>query len=107
MQLKGSVRRMRSFAVGLALAVVATGCSGGGEAKKEGSADTGGDLVGLFRVDSGDCTAGGVTKGSYFRMVNPGGTAKDGPFVTNGDSTCKDKTWSALFAGTDGGLKTG
>ena len=107
MQLKGPDRQVRSFVIGLALVVVATGCSGSGDAKKEGGAETSEALVGLFRLDPGDCTTGGVTKGSYFRMVNPGGKPKDGPFVTNGDSTCKDKTWSALVAGTDGGLRTG
>jgi hypothetical protein len=45
--------------------------------------------------------------GSYFRMVQSGGTVAAGPFVPNADSTCSDKAYSPLAPGTDGGLKTG
>ncbi len=65
-----------------------------------------GELSGLFAIDAGDCASGTVTSGSYFRMVNPGGTLDEGPFVPNGDSSCSDQTWNALAAGTAGGLDT-
>lgn len=65
------------------------------------------ELVGLFKVDAGTCTDAGVTAGSYFRMVQAAGTLADGPFITNGDSTCGDTTWNVLLPGTDGGLRTG
>jgi hypothetical protein len=65
------------------------------------------NLVGLFKVDAGACTDAGVTAGSYFRMVQAGGTLADGPFITNSDSACGDKTWNPLEPGTDGGLRTG
>ncbi len=65
------------------------------------------NLTGLFAVDGGECAAAGITKGSYFRMVNPGGDPSTGPFVTNADSSCIDKTWTLLLPGTDGGLRTG
>ncbi len=67
----------------------------------------GGPLVGTFEVDPGECADAGVTSGSYFRMVQSGGTLEDGPFIDNADSTCADTTWTALVAGTDGGLVTG
>lgn len=63
-------------------------------------------LVGLFAVDAGTCDASG-SAGSWFRMVQPGGTIAAGPFVTNGDSSCADQTVTLLTPGSDGGLKTG
>ena len=70
------------------------------------SAQTTGALTGPFALTAGTC-AGGSASGSYFRMVQPSGTAKDGPFVTNGDSTCADQTYTLLSPGTDGGFTTG
>jgi hypothetical protein len=65
------------------------------------------DLVGVFKIDPGTCSDAGVTAGSWFRMVQGGGTLDAGPFVPNGDSSCGDKTWNPLLPGTDGGLRTG
>lgn len=65
-----------------------------------------GDLVGLFAIDAGACTDGSVT-GSYFRMLQPGGTMEEGPYIENFDSACDDFTYSLLTPGTDGGLITG
>lgn len=64
-------------------------------------------LVGLFGVAPGQCAGGGAPTGSYFRMVQSGGTADAGPFVSNGDSTCGDQTFTALTPGSNGGLTTG
>lgn len=94
------------FAALIAIVAIAGACSQKPDTKKE-SAPTSGELKGLFRIEEGVCTEGAVTKGSYFRMINPGGKPDTGPFVTNGDSQCKDKTFSPLSPGTDGGLKTG
>ena len=66
-----------------------------------------GDLVGLFAVDSGSCADGTTPVGSYFRMVQPGGDAAEGPFIENFDSGCSDTTYSVLNAGSDGGLMIG
>lgn len=67
-----------------------------------------GELVGLFRIEPGTCDAnGGVTAGSYFKMIEVGGVAGDGPFVKNGDSPCGDKSFSPLLPGDAGGLLTG
>ena len=64
------------------------------------------ELVGVFSITPGACGDGGAT-GSYFRMVQPGGTNEAGPFVANGDVPCPDKTWTLLSPGGDGGLRTG
>jgi hypothetical protein len=64
------------------------------------------ELVGTFRITAGRCS-GGTASGSYFRMVQPTGSTKDGPWVDNGDSACADGTYTPLSPGTDGGLVTG
>lgn len=77
----------------------------GGSGATSGDASTA-PLVGLFRVEAGRCEANGAS-GSTFRMVQPNGTVAAGPFVSNGDSPCPDKSWTTLSPGTDGGLRTG
>ncbi|MBW3536550.1 MAG: hypothetical protein KY395_02100 [Actinobacteria bacterium] len=61
-------------------------------------------LVGTFRISAGRCSAG--VSGSYFRMIQPGGSSA-GPFVSNNDSPCANKSYTALRPGSDGGLVTG
>mgnify|MGYP000601396485 CR=1 FL=1 len=63
------------------------------------------NLLGLFAVNEGAC-ANGETTGSYFRMIQPGGTPDEGPYVANGDSSCDDKTFSLMEPGSAGGLST-
>lgn len=69
--------------------------------RTEIAATQGSELAGLFRIKKGVCASAGVTGGSYFRMYDPGGG-----LVTNGSSSCGDKTWTPLSPGTDGGLST-
>src|SRR2546421_2397723 len=41
---------------------------------------TGGETMsGTFRLTAGSCT--GAVRGSYFRMIQPGGSASSGPYV--------------------------
>ena len=98
----------RSIA-GALLAVVAlvAGACGDDGGDKSSSADGVDELVGLFKLDPGACTDAGVTSGSSFRMINPGGKAGEGPYISNGDSPCGDKTFSPMFPGSDGGLRSG
>lgn len=63
-------------------------------------------LEGTFVITAGTCSDSGAPNGSYFRMVQPGGTA-DGPYVTNGDSECDSGEATVLAPGTDSGLITG
>lgn len=94
------------------VAMLGAGCTGG----DPGAApDRNGDtrtteaaLEGLVRLAPGRCgDGGGVTSGSWFRMVQSNGTIEDGPFVPNGDSPCEDTTWQPLTPGSDGGLRLG
>ncbi len=64
-------------------------------------------LVGTFNLQSGSCASGET--GSYFRMILPG-EAINGPdssYISNGNSTCSDKTYTLLSPGSQGGLVTG
>ncbi|MGD0392892.1 MAG: hypothetical protein ABSC41_09620 [Acidimicrobiales bacterium] len=63
-------------------------------------------LTGVFHLTAGHDAGSGAT-GSYFRMINPGGTVKAGPFFTNTYSTATDKTYTLLRPGAAGGLATG
>lgn len=114
--------RTKTLARGLlllaALLLVAAGCGDDGDDDADGaatettSADTAatgfeGDLTGTFEITAGVCADGAVTEGSFFRMVQPGGGVEDGPFIDNADSICGDTTYTALEAGSDGGLVSG
>ncbi len=86
----------------VALAVVAA-IAGPASASKSSKPKA---LKGTFALTAGADSAGAVT-GSYFRMVQSGGTPTAGPFVPNGDSAATDKSYTLLAPGTDGGLTTG
>ena len=94
-----------------AAVVLVAGACGGDDGGAEAGDETGNggatELVGLFKIEAGVCDTAGVTKGSYFRMIQPGGKPGEGPYVPNGDSPCGDKTWAPMKPGSDGGLKTG
>jgi hypothetical protein len=94
-------------AAGALLALVVTACGGSSHGPGSGGAAHGGTaLSGLLGIAAGAC-AGGQPTGSYFRMVTPTGRVGSGPYVSNADSTCRDKTVTLLAPGTDGGLRLG
>jgi len=64
-------------------------------------------LSGTFKLAPGSYSSTGGPKGSYFRMVTPGGSPQSGPFFSNPDSTAGDSTYTLVRPGTDGGLATG
>lgn len=94
----------RATTLFLALLIVAPAC--GGDGKKEGTGASQ-ELAGVLRIAAGECADAGVTGGTYFRMVQPGGTPGKGPFVTNTDSPCGDQTWTPMKPGSEGGLLMG
>ena len=65
-----------------------------------------GKLLGTFTIDPGSCSASGRAGGSYVRLVVPSGALEKGPFLSDPDSTCTDKSYILLNPGTDGGLNT-
>jgi hypothetical protein len=91
----------------LATAVLVAGACGGDDGDKKQAGSGAEPLVGLFKIDGGQCSTAGVTSGSSFRMINPGGKLGEGPFISNGDSSCGDKTYSPMSPGSDGGMRIG
>lgn len=65
-----------------------------------------GELVGLLSLTPGAYENGEVS-GSWFRMVQPGGTPADGPFMPNGDSPVEAGAATLLQPGSAGGLQAG
>jgi hypothetical protein len=58
-------------------------------------------LVGTFRLDPGVSYIDGRHRGTWFQMRTPGNS-----FLVNGDSTSRNKEYTLLNPGTDGGLRT-
>jgi len=66
-------------------------------------------LVGTFKLAPGAYSASAGASGSYFRMLDPGGTlnGSDSNYVINTSSTASDQTYTLLDPGAEGGLETG
>jgi hypothetical protein len=75
-------------------------------ASEAGAQTQGKALVGTFKLAPGTCQSFSVT-GTYFRMINPAGSIAKGPFFSNPDSLCSNKTYTLAVPGTQGGLVTG
>ena len=66
------------------------------------------DLVGTFRIAAGACDPVTRTvKGSWFRLIYPGGNTKTGYFFENTASACYEKSYTVVSPGGQGGLATG
>ena len=94
-------RALAVLAASLVFATAACGSSGSGHKQSAGT-----KLVGTFKLTAGHCDASGAT-GTYFRMIDPGGTIAHGKFFGNPDSKCTDKSFTVERPGSDGGLVTG
>lgn len=94
----------RAFAVVLAAtAVLAAGC---GNDDSDKAATGSEQLVGLMRFTPG-AVSGNTVSGTWFRMVQPGGTPENGPYMPNGDSPARGGSTTLLEPGTAGGLRVG
>jgi hypothetical protein len=95
--------RVRAIAAAVltATALVLTGCSS--DTAKPAASE---QLVGLLRFTPGS-VAGDTVAGTWFRMVQPGGTPEKGPYMPNGDSPAQGGSTTLLEPGTAGGLRTG
>ncbi len=85
--------------------LVGPGCSSG-ESDTKSDAVTPEELIGLFRFTPGT-VEGGVVSGTWFRMVQPGGTVEAGPYMPNGDSAVPGGEATLLEPGSEGGLRSG
>ncbi|MFT3899294.1 MAG: hypothetical protein QM728_03490 [Gordonia sp. (in: high G+C Gram-positive bacteria)] len=94
-------RLPKAVSVLAALAVAAaplTACAGSGGSD--------GELVGLFRFTPGAEKDGKLT-GTWFRMLQPGGTVDNGPYMANANSPADGGKATLLEPGTSGGLRSG
>lgn len=62
-------------------------------------------LTGLFKITAGAFDSASGVRGSYVRLILPGGSADKGPFFSNPSS--KAGTHTLFGPGTDGGMLTG
>lgn len=96
----------RTLAAALAtLAVLATTAACGG---KDGAQTShrGTELVGLLKLTPGS-VKGGKVSGTWFRMVQVGGSVANGPYMKNADSPADGGEVTLLQPGTSGGLRLG
>ncbi|RZI84463.1 MAG: hypothetical protein EOO67_16705 [Microbacterium sp.] len=98
--------RSRLLLVAASTALAAAALAGCGDSDPAPQVGAGTALVGTFRLDPGRCTADGA-EGTYFQMINRGGTAEAGPYFGNPDSPCADKSLNPQDPGSDGGFVTG
>ncbi|MEU6564063.1 hypothetical protein [Nocardia nova] len=96
-------RRALPLLVVAIAALPLSGCSGGGDTGKPAASEP---LVGLFRLTPGAAQGNTVT-GTWFRMVQPGGTPDQGPYMPNGDSPAQGGSTTLLAPGAGGGLRSG
>ncbi|WP_228785974.1 hypothetical protein [Nocardia terpenica] len=104
----GNRIRVRALATGMVvLATMASalaGCSSSGSGSPSAVGPE--PLIGLLRFTPGS-VRGDTVSGTWFRMVQPGGTPDRGPYMPNGDSPAQAGATTLLEPGTAGGLRTG
>lgn len=100
----GVIRRGLIVLIALSLASCSERSSSNAATSK--FADERGRLVGVFGIDAADCNDSPVPRGSYFRLLEPGGVSGGGPYTSVYESNCVDQTYIPLEPGLDGGLST-
>jgi hypothetical protein len=109
---RNSRRNSLVLAAATLAVLITAACGSSGAAKSGDSAGPTSDmsggtpLVGTFALSAGTCSSAGAS-GTYFRMIDPGGSIAKGKFFTNPDSTCADKSYTPAGPGTAGGFVTG
>lgn len=108
-------RRVLRTGLGLALLLAAgsvVACSSDEEGSPSPAGGEGlasvedGELIGLFRLTAGAVDGDEIT-GTWFRMLQPGGDAEDGPYMVNANSPADGGEATLLTPGTSGGLRSG
>jgi len=94
--------KLRSVLTALVLAIAAAGCGNSDDT----DSSRGTELVGLVTLTPGAAKGSELT-GTWFRMVQIGGTAAKGPYMRNANSTADGGQATLLKPGTSGGLRLG
>ncbi|MET3961523.1 hypothetical protein ABIE44_001457 [Marmoricola sp. OAE513] len=98
--------RNRALALSAALALAVTGLAGCDGTDEKASSSKGTELVGIVKLAPGSFEDGKLS-GTWFRMVQLGGTVAKGPFMVNGNSQADGGKATLLAPGTSGGLRLG
>lgn len=97
------MKRARMALAVAALAFLSAGCDVG-EPKVVAAKD--GELVGLLHLTPG-AAHGHQLSGTWFRMLQPGATVANGPYMRNADSKADHGDATPLAPGVSGGLRLG
>ena len=100
------MRRAVVAIAALIITLTAAGCSSGSKTSDAAAGGGKHELVGVFRLTPG-AVSGANTTGTWFRMLQPGGNAKSGPYMINADSPADGGQATLLQPGASGGLRTG
>jgi hypothetical protein len=103
---RSSATRWVAAGAALAATLAVASCSGAGSGSGSSADGAGTPLVGLFRLTAGHAHGKQIT-GTWFRMLQPGGTVGGGPYMVNADSPADGGRVTLLKPGRSGGLRTG
>lgn len=103
MTIRTSTLRVLTAALATSLVLGTAACSGG---KDSAGSTRGTELVGLLKLAPGSVKGGKVT-GTWFRMVQVGGSVESGPYMKNADSPADGGEATLLKPGTSRGLRLG
>ncbi|MGW4243237.1 hypothetical protein [Nocardia sp. NPDC004722] len=104
--MRKSLPRARVGATAAVLAATTALVAGCGSGDSPKTATGPEQLVGLIKFAPGTAD-GNTVRGTWFRMVQPGGTPENGPYMPNGDSPAQGGSTTLLEPGTAGGLRVG
>src|SRR5689334_7734471 len=100
------MQRPRYAVIGLALIATLGSTAACSSSKSSGDGvGSGTPLVGLFRLTAGQAHGKQIT-GTWFRMLQPRGNVKTGPYMVNANSPADGGKVTLLKPGTAGGLRT-
>jgi len=104
MTIRGTTTRCLAAALATVALLGATAACGGKDPAATTSRGT--ELVGVLELTPGSVEGGKVT-GTWFRMVQVGGSVKSGPYMKNADSPAEGGEVTLLEPGASGGVRLG
>jgi hypothetical protein len=97
-------RRARAVLAALALTLTLSTAAACGSSDSAAKGKKGTQLIGLVRLTPGAANGSKLT-GTWFRMIQVGGTVKSGPYMTNANSKADGGKATLLQPGKSGGLR--
>src|SRR5689334_11289700 len=97
---------MKLRTLALAALILALGTTSACGGKQDGGTSKGTELVGLVKLTPG-AAKGSTLTGTWFRMIQIGGTPAKGPYMRNANSKADGGQATLLQPGASGGLRLG